>query len=47
MDFAIFTFLFGLQVGVIIGIWIEQRERRKFREFVNKLKELRNEPTSG
>ena len=41
MDFAIITFTLGLQVGVFIGILWEQRQRRLYREMVNKLKELR------
>ena len=41
MDFAIITFTRGLQVGVFIGILWEQRQRRLYREMVNKLKELR------
>ena len=41
MDFAIITFIAGIQVGVFIGILWEQRQRRLFREMVNKLKELR------
>ena len=40
MYFWIITFTLGLQVGVFIGILWEQRQRRLFREMVNKLKEL-------
>ena len=41
MEFAFFTFLFGMQVGVIIGMWLEERQARDLREYINKLKELR------
>ena len=41
MNFVIITFTLGLQVGVVIGILWEQRQRRLFREMVKKLKELR------
>ena len=34
MNFVIITFTLGLQVGVVIGILWEQRQRRLFREMV-------------
>ena len=41
MTHFIITFIIGLEVGVIIGILWEQRERRLFREeYAKKIKEL-------
>jgi ABC-type antimicrobial peptide transport system permease subunit len=40
MELWIITFIIGVQVGVFIGILWEQRQRRLFREMVNKIKEL-------
>ena len=41
MTHFIITFIIGLEVGAIIGILWEQRERRLFREeYAKKIKEL-------
>ncbi len=41
MTHYIITFIVGMEVGVIITLLLEQRNRRLFREgYTNKLKEL-------
>ena len=41
MTHYILTFIIGAQVGVIITLLLEQRNRRLFREeYANKIKEL-------
>ena len=41
MTHYILTFIIGAQVGGIIALLWDQRQRRLFREMVNKLRELR------